>query len=415
MPAATSQIAMTPTCAQPEPDLTAADILARAHAIAPSLIGRQEETEQRTFYAPDTHEEFGKAGFYRILVPRRYGGYEFGIETFFRVVMVLTRACPSTGWMYCLGAAHALAAATLFDEQTQAELFSSGEFICPATVVPSGSAERTAAGQWLINGTWNYCSGSPYATHFLGHTLVTREDGEVQPLLFVAPRSQWTRLDDWGGQLGLKGSGSHSIQINNGLIEPGATIGKHLSQIDVTGGTPGLALHGNPEYGGGQLSSMLLEDAALAVGIAQGALDTYEDLMRSRTTTFPPITGRTEDPDFQYWYGEAAGLIATAEAATLGVIRQWQDSCLQGPEVFTKEEEMRIATVCREVVRLCWRAVESYLFPTAGSSAVRRGQRMERVWRDLSMLRSHAGVAVFLSTLANREYAQARFGIEPGH
>ena len=40
---------------------------------------------------------------------------------------------------------------------------------------------------------------------------------------------------------------------------------------------------------------------------------------------------------------------------------------------------------------LCWRAVERYLFPTAGSSAVRRGERIERVWRDMSMFVTHAG------------------------
>lgn len=78
----------------PEPGLTPAEIIARAEAIAPTLVARQAETEERTFYAPDTHEEFLKAGFYRILVPRRYGGYEFGIDTFLRVVMALTRGAP---------------------------------------------------------------------------------------------------------------------------------------------------------------------------------------------------------------------------------------------------------------------------------------------------------------------------------
>ena len=35
-----------------------------------------------------------------------------------------------------------------------------------------------------------------------------------QMLLFVVPRSQWRMLDDWGDTLGLRGSGSHSIQID---------------------------------------------------------------------------------------------------------------------------------------------------------------------------------------------------------
>lgn len=396
----------------PEPRLTPAEIIARAEAIAPTLIGRQAETERRTFYAQDTHEEFARAGFYRILVPRRYGGYEFGTDTFLRVAMALARGCPSTGWMYLFGAAHALAVATLFDERAQAELFSSGDFICPATVAPSGTAERTADG-WVINGVWSYASGSPYATHFIGHTLVPQADGQPPaPLLFIAPRDQWKRLDDWGQQLGLKGSGSHSVAIDNGRVPDHFTRGFHMSQVTVTEGTPGLALHGNPEYGGGPLSFMLLELGALAVGMAKGALDAYEDLMLTRTTIYPPIVLRVEDPDFQLRYGEATGMISTAEAALLNGIQQWRDTCAEGPEAFTREQEWRLATISREVVRLCWRAVEGELFPTAGSSSVRHGDRIERVWRDMSTLHSHAGYAVVLKSMANRELTKARFNIE---
>ncbi|MBG0829091.1 acyl-CoA dehydrogenase family protein [Planomonospora sp. ID67723] len=391
----------------PEPGLTPEDVVARAEAMIPALVERQAETEQRTFYGQDVHEEFSRAGFYRILVPRRFGGYEFGIDTFVRVAINLTRGCPSTGWMYCLGAAHALPAATLFGERAQEEIFASGEFVCPATVMPGGSAERTADGDWLINGTWGYCSGSPYATHFMGHALL--ESGE--PMLFIAPRSEWTRLDDWGQALGLKGSGSHSIRMENGRVPDRYTIKHHMSQVDVTGGTPGRALHG-PAYGGGQLSFMVLEDALLAVGMARGALDAYEDLMRTRTTPFPPIVTRSEDPDFQFRYGKAAGLIATAEAATLDAARQWREASAAGAAAVTHEHELGLAGICHEAVALCWRAVESYLFPTAGSSAVRSGERIERVWRDMSMFVTHAGVSTFLATIAKRDLAKARFGLE---
>ncbi|MEV5315161.1 acyl-CoA dehydrogenase family protein [Streptomyces sp. NPDC052610] len=411
MTAATIRASEPPS--PPEPDVTPAEIIARAEAIAPTLVARQAETEQRTYYAQDTHEAFADAGFYRILVPRRYGGYEFGIDTFLRVATALARGCPSTGWMFCLGATHALPVASLFDERAQAELFRQGDFICPATIVPSGTARRTPDGDWEIDGTWKYCSGSPYATHFLGHVLTAGDDGEPPaPMLFVAPRSAFRRLDDWGGQLGLKGSGSHSIVLENARIPAHYTLpGTHMSEVDTSRGTPGSRLHGNPEYGGGPLSFMLLEVASLAVGMAQGALDAYEELMRSRTTLFPPVTTRAENPDYQYWYGEAAGLVTTAEAAVRQAVQQWHDLCAAGPGAFSREHDLRLATLCREVIRMCWRAVEGQLFPTAGSSAVREGERVERVWRDLSTLHSHAGVGVLLRSVTTRDLARARFGI----
>jgi 3-hydroxy-9,10-secoandrosta-1,3,5(10)-triene-9,17-dione monooxygenase len=356
------------------------------------------------------HERFARAGFYRLLVPRRFGGYEFGIDTFLRVVTTLARGCPSTAWMYCLGATHALVAATLFDERAQADMFAGGDFICPATIVPGGTAERTDDGHWLIKGTWGYCSGSPYATHLIAHTLLPAEEpgGEPVPLLFVVPRDQWRRLDDWGGQLGLKGSGSHSIAVDARIPDHYALPGTHLSTHPVDRGTVGRAMHGNPMYGGGPLSYMVLEIASLAVGIAQGALDAYEDLMRSRVTLFPPFVSRTENPDYQFWHGEAAGLVVTAESAVLGAIQQWNEIAAEGPTAFTRERDLRLTVVCRHAIKLCWRAVEEFLFPTAGTSSVRHGERIERIWRDLSTLHSHAGFSVFMPTGAVREYSALR-------
>jgi 3-hydroxy-9,10-secoandrosta-1,3,5(10)-triene-9,17-dione monooxygenase len=396
----------------PEPGLTPAEVIARAEAIAVTLVARQAETEKRTYYAPDTHQEFVKAGFYRILVPRRYGGYEFGIDTFLRVAIALARGCPSTGWMYALGAAHALIAASLFGEQAQGEIFRGGDFICPATVAPGGKAVAEAGGQWTISGTWNYCSGAPYATHFIGHTLVSAADGQdPEPMLFIVPRSDWELVDDWGQLLGLKGSGSHSITIPGAHV-PGylALPSVHLANISVSGGTPGQALHGNPEYAGGTLGFMFLELAALAVGMAKGALDAYDELLRSKTTFFPPIVIRSENTDYQLWHGDAIGKIATAEAALFNAVQQWRESCRKDTGNFTRYEDLHITAICGEVIRLCWQAVERHLFRTAGSSSIRQGERIERAWRDLSMVHSHAGNAIFLTTAASRALSQFRLG-----
>jgi 3-hydroxy-9,10-secoandrosta-1,3,5(10)-triene-9,17-dione monooxygenase len=396
---------------RPEP--TPGELVARAAAIASGLVAEQAQTEQRTFYSRQTHEAFTEAGFYRILVPRRFGGLEMGVDTFFRVATELARGCPSTGWMFCLAAAHAVPVATLFGERAQQEVFATGEFFCPGTVVPSGIAERAADGGWILSGKWTYCSGSPYATHFLGHTLVVREPGQdPEPMMFLAPRDRWTRHDDWGTSLGLRGSGSHSITMDRAHIPEHLTLPTHLGMVTVTDDAEGLRLHGNPMYGSGQLSFMVFESAAVAIGMARGALEAYDELMVTRTTTFPPIMSRVESPDHQFWYGQAAGLIATAESALTGAVQRWTELGAQGPAAFTKEAEWRIATISREVITMCWRAVESYLFPTAGSSAVRQGERMERVWRDMSMMRTHAGISNLLAASANREYARARFGVD---
>ncbi|WP_069170226.1 acyl-CoA dehydrogenase family protein [Streptomyces griseus] len=390
-------------------DVTPAVLIERAKAMVPALVARQQETEQRTFYAEDTHRAFRDAGFYRITVPKRYGGHEFGFDTLLQVAMVLCRACPSTGWMFCLGAAHSLFAASMFEEKAQEEIFAGGDFIAPLVNAPYGTATRAQDGGWILDGVWRYCSGAPYATHLIGNTVIAGDDANPpRRLLFIAPRDQWEMLDDWGGQLGLKGSGSHSIRIRGGRIPDHFGIEVNFEEISVTEGTPGRALHAHPQYGGAPASSMALEGAHIAVGMCQGALDAYTELMFSRTTIVPPFLPRAEDPDFQLWYGKASGMIDAAETLVLAASRRWHELSGLPVGAFTAEEDVRIAITCREATDLAWRAVDEILQPTAGSPAVREGTRLERVWRDLSTGRTHASSAVLLTTVANRGFAQLR-------
>jgi 3-hydroxy-9,10-secoandrosta-1,3,5(10)-triene-9,17-dione monooxygenase len=392
-----------------EPDVTPALLIERAKAMVPGLVARQHETEQRTYYAEDTHQAFRDAGFYRITVPKRYGGYEFGFDTFLQIVMTLTRACASTGWMYCLGAAHSLFAGSMFGEKAQAEIFSGGDFIAPLVNAPYGTARRAEDGGWILDGVWRYCSGAPYATHLIGNTMIVGDAADPpRRLLFIAPRDQWEMLDDWGGQLGLKGSGSHSIRISGGHIPDHFGIEVNFEEISVTDGTPGRELHEHPQYGGAPASSMTLEGGHIAVGMCQGALDAYTELMFSRATIIPPFVPRAEDPDFQLWYGQASGMIDAAETLVLAASRRWHELSEQPVGAFTAEEDLRIAITCREASELAWRAVNEILQPTAGSPAVREGTRLERVWRDLSTGRTHASSAVLLTTVANRVYAELR-------
>ncbi|MET8850247.1 acyl-CoA dehydrogenase family protein [Amycolatopsis sp. NPDC004625] len=391
----------------PEPGLTAEEVVARAARIADRVAERQQETEERGYYGLDTHNELLEGGFYRLLVPKRYGGYEFGLDTYVRVVSELARGCASTAWMYTFGHSHAHTAATLFGEEAQDELFAGGDFISPATIGPVGIAQPAEDGGWVVDGVHRYSSGSPYATHFIGHTLFFHAEGEPPaPLLFAVPRDQWERLDDWEGQLGLKGSGSHSVKLDNVHVPAHRALpGTHMGMKSVVDGTPGLELHGNPLYGGGVLSMIQFQVGALAVGMATGALDEYARLMRERTTIYPPIVPRSEDPDFQLHYGEAAGRIAAARAALSDAVRQWHETAERGSAAFTREVDVRLSLISHEALRLAWSAVSENLFPTAGSSAVRAGERIERIWRDISTLHSHAGVSLFLAKVARRELA----------
>jgi len=222
MPQTTAAPASIPV---PEPNLTPREIVARAAAMRPALLERQAETEERTFYAEDTHRAFTDAGFYRILQPRRFGGHEFDMPTYFRVVIELARGCPSTGWCFCLAGAHVLQVASMYSEQAQREIFGTdGHFAAGARAGGTATA-RVVDGGYLLNGRWRYSSGVPYSAHHLVHVRIEGEgyaDGPAEGAICwaVAPRDQYEILWDWGGfnDLGLQASGSNTVEMHDAFI-----------------------------------------------------------------------------------------------------------------------------------------------------------------------------------------------------
>lgn len=392
--------------------VTGDELVARADELRPRLVELQAETEARTYYSEEIHQAFLEARFYDVLGPKRYGGLELDLGTFWRLGMALARGCPSTAWCLCLPAGHALQTGMLFPEDVQAELFG-GLYICPAVAAPAGSAKRVEGG-WELTSTHPYSSGAPYATHYMGQTFAApeQEGGPPQMLLFVAPRESWTMLDDWGDTLGLKGSGSHSVRFEQAFI-PERFVLENTWLVDTdVAGTPGAAIHGNSMYAGRTLAYFEGSLAAIMIGAAKGALDEYEELLRTRKTQRPPIVTRSEDPDYQRWYGLAVGRVGAAEAILLQVAEQWHEACRRSVEdgvPFTREEDLRLNMVAREALTLAWEAMQGEIFRTAGSSAARAGQRIERIFRDMSIGWGHFGQIVRDWTA--REWSREHFGL----
>jgi 3-hydroxy-9,10-secoandrosta-1,3,5(10)-triene-9,17-dione monooxygenase len=401
----------------PEPDLTPQELIARAAALRPMLVERQAEVEERTYYAEDVHRELQAAGIYRTFVPRRYGGYAFDVPTFARIGIELARGCPSTAWCAALASNHALHVGSFFPEQAQAEAFGDGEFRAPAVTAPIGVAQRTADG-WELTGSVAYCSGAPYSTHYMGQAFMPDEHGgnSGRQLMFLAPRSEWEMVEgSWGDLLGLKGSGSHTLRFDHGHVPSHAVLEDTIMvdvEVEARANVPGVALHGDPMYGGRTMGLFTITLAAIMVGAVYNALDEYESQLHAKMTALPPFVPRREDPDYQRYFGAALAKIGMAEAALLQACEQHMEHCRRAVEEsvpYTFGADMLIGCIAREVMVAAWETMQADLFRTSGSSAAKHGERMERIYRDLSMGNSHRNT--LLRDFAYREVAKERLGI----
>lgn len=132
--------------------------------------------------------------------------------------------------------------------------------------------------------------------------------------------------------------------------------------------------------------------AALTVGAGYNALDEYERLTRTRKTSLPPLVPRAADPDHQRWLGAARVQLATAEAALRRCADMHMELCERtaaGGPPYGFEEDQHLAAIAREVIVQVWETTDRNIFRSAGARVMAKGERMERVYRDLSMIVSH--------------------------
>jgi len=381
-----------PSESGPEPP-SPAQLAEAARALRPRLIEEAAETEQRTYYSPGMHETFLAGRFYDIYVPRAYGGLEFDMPSYVRIVTELARGDMGTAWGFGLAANHAVMAAAVFPREIQDALFADG-FRAPSTLAPTVIARRVRGG-WEIEGIVQYCSGAPWSNHYIGTITVkgAAADGGDALGAFVAPSANFTMLNDWGRTLGLRGSGSHSLQFH-GIVPEGYVLpGLDWRDVPVEQGTLGLQLHGNPLYGGRYMTFFAMSIAAATVGAGLAALDVFEEQMRGRLAGyFPPLVPRTQDPTYQQYWGAASTKLMQAELLLEAAAQRWMEYArlnAEGTRPFTRLDDLRLATVPREVMVDVWDIVNDQLFRPIGASIVENGTRFERIFRDLAQATSH--------------------------
>lgn len=378
----------------PEPDLTPQDVINRASAMRSLLRETQDETDERGYFSEAIHQKFVDAGFYRILQPKMFGGYEFDYETYFRVMVEISRGHPAAGWCLTLSASHSAVIAAHWSEAAQIDIFgSSGHFAAPHRAAPSGTCIPVEGG-YIINGVWPYSSGIPHSTHFLGTTLL-QTSFPPKLLHFVVPRGQYTILEDWGGDrtLGMRGSGSNSVKLENLFVPAHMTAFFDAFGVkqDLSDGTPGTRLHGNPMYLGVLMGPYHASLTSPIIGAARAAIDEYREVLFSQNTFTPPFIKRAFETDFQVSHGRAIALTDAAEGVLIQGLRKHMDYCHRWQRTgvqATPEENLRLWGMLQNGARLASEAIE-LLFHTAGSTAARKGSRLVRYFGDAQMYRGH--------------------------
>jgi 3-hydroxy-9,10-secoandrosta-1,3,5(10)-triene-9,17-dione monooxygenase len=393
----------------PNPELTPEGMVNLARSMREALRSRQDATEQGRRILDETNRACVEAGFYRTLQPRRFGGYEFDLPTFAKVMIELSRGCPSTGWVVAFTAGHAHVLAK-YPEQAQAEVYGAdGEFRGPFVGGTNAYAVPVEGG-YLLNGTWDYASGIDTSTHFFGGCSIKtgEEAGPAGTLVALIHRDEFEIEHNWE-MLGMRGTGSHRVIVKDVFVPSHRAMERNL--LIPVADQSSLTLFDNPMYVGPSMNILMGEIAAVAIGTGYGALDCFEDILTARDAPRSTTRKRSEDREFQVYFGQAMAILDTARAALIGCTSDFMDYCrwhVEGREPFTAEKASRIVLVEQQCCKLAGDAV-TLMARTAGTQAARPGQMMQRYYRDMTTLLTHH---TLMYDRNQEAVARTHFGIE---
>ena len=80
--------------------ITPEALLQRARDLIPALKARSEAATDARQLPAETISYMQEAGFFRVLQPKRHGGYEMDPQVFYDIQMTLAEGCMSTAWVY---------------------------------------------------------------------------------------------------------------------------------------------------------------------------------------------------------------------------------------------------------------------------------------------------------------------------
>ncbi len=360
----------------------AIELVARARALAPKLLERAREAERQGMVPVDTVREMQEAGLFRVLQPRRWGGYELDPRVFYRVQMALAEGCMSTAWIYGVIGVHNWQL-PLFPDQAQQDVWGThnGTLIA-STYMPVGKAEKVEGG-YRFSGRWSFSSGVEHCEWiFLGGLLPKRDGSEgLEHTTFLLPKSDYRVEHNWD-VLGLRATGSHDIVVDNAFVPEHRT---QRTNDHSDAGCPGR--EANPGWVYRIPFTQVFQRAVSSACL--GALDGAIAEFRRRAAAHVGKHGAktADDVNAQLAVSEA---MMTSDQLKLVLFRNYARivDCARTGDRMPVEERLMQRAQAAQVPKQCAAAL-SELMRACAASGTYKSNPIERTFRDVHQARGH--------------------------
>jgi len=366
------------------PQLTQAEQLYKAaQDMLPALRARVAETARLGQLPEETVAAMQDAGFFRIMQPARYGGFELDPEVFFRVQMILAEACMSTAWVLGVVASHNWQVA-LFDDRAQQDVWREDDAtLISSSYMPVGKVERVAGG-FRLSGHWGFSSGSKHCRWaFLGAMIPPEKTGEAPDYrTFLVPISDYTIVDNWNVS-GLEGTGSHDIVVKDAFVPEYRT---HRSLHGFECNSPGNSVNESYIYRlpFGQIFVRAVSSSS--IGCLKGVVDSYITVNRDRVG-LNDGNKIAQDPDAQMALANAVAVVDECQTVMFRNFEVMVAAARSGQKLAI-EDRIKMRFDAALVSSKCTDAINK-MFISCGAQGIFRNHPLNRAWLDINAGRTH--------------------------
>jgi alkylation response protein AidB-like acyl-CoA dehydrogenase len=387
-----------------ETPVTHEELIQRAIDLQPLLAKNAAQTEADRRVVEENIEAIREAGLFRIMVPKRLGGYEVPIKTKLEVSAALAEGCGSTAWVTALTNVCAFFT-SLMSDQAQEDVFGADPDARVAGVfAPSTDIEKVDGG-YIVSGKWPWSSGSLHANWAFVGVLQVGPDGVPIDMGTVAmPMSELSIEDTWF-VAGMKGTGSNTVVAERVFVPEHRYMS--MPPLISQGIAPRSQTH-EALYHAAFIPVAALILVGPLLGLGRAALKLALEKAPKRAVSYTFLKTQRESTAFQLKMAEAA---MTLDDAVLHAHRAADD--IDGWAA--RKEHMDYLTRARVRADTGWtskrvREAITLILDAHGASGFADSSPMQRIWRDANTAGRHAVV----NQLVNDEvYGKALLGFGP--
>ena len=377
------------------------DAVGAAEALVPILQKRSAKTESARSISEETILDLRESGLTRIGQPKYLGGHELPFDQSVEAISRIARGCASTAWVCGVFNDHAITIG-MFNSKAAEDIWGDNpNALVSAGFTPSGEVERTDGG-WQLSGTWGWSSGCDHADWLMVVVMLPEHSSDlVSPSFCLVPKID-VKIDDNWQVMGLAGTGSKNIVIENAYVPDHRTFSCKETN---DGSARRIENKVSPLFCLPRTGVIPFMLAAPSVGVAESCLKTHIDFLRMQKGTGG--VSLSNHSTMQMHVAEAS---AEIDCAKMLMKRDCQDAmtAMYNKKELTIEHRARCRRDMAYMVMLCRRAVNR-LFTAAGGKGIFLENEMQRNFRDINAISAHLALNW---DVAGTTYGKISLGIE---